>query len=231
MIKKRVIVKTLIGAAFMLLFLVLIVLLKTVDVAAIGPLDEKVGLSGINGRVYRQLGMNRAMYDVTEKLTVAAFISPAAFFVVALCQLIGKKSINKVDRDIIVFGMFMFVLLAIYMLFDSVLSVNSRPVLLDSGLEPSFPSSHTLLFGFIGPATVILLAKRIKNKPALIAAGVAIYAVTAFVIIGRLIAGVHWFTDIVGGILLSASLVFLFSAACDGFAAPVAEENNRKERN
>jgi undecaprenyl-diphosphatase len=34
-------------------------------------------------------------------------------------------------------------------------------------------------------------------------------------VFGRLICGVHWFTDIVGGILISVSLVTAFAAFLD----------------
>ena len=36
---------------------------------------------------------------------------------------------------------------------------------------------------------------------------------SAFMVIGRLVAGVHWLTDIVGSVLLSAGLYALYRAA------------------
>ena len=43
---------------------------------------------------------------------------------------------------------------------------------------------------------------------------VAILAFTAFMVVGRVLAGVHWITDIIGGALLSTGLVETYHAIC-----------------
>ena len=52
--------------------------------------------------------------------------------------------------------------------------------------------------------------KRIKNKNMRNLVIIVLSIFMAFMVIGRLVAGVHWFTDIIGGALLSSSLVMLY---------------------
>lgn len=62
------------------------------------------------------------------------------------------------------------------------------------------------------PAAIMQLESRIKNKVIGNIVAAIIIVFTAFMVIGRLISGVHWFTDIVGGALLSAGLVTMYRA-------------------
>ena len=48
---------------------------------------------------------------------------------------------------------------------------------------------------------------------------IALIALTAVLVVGRILSGVHWLTDIVGGVLLSAFLIALHQAADSQFSA------------
>ena len=106
-------------------------------------------------------------------------------------------------------GGFYILVISAYILFE-MLAVNYRPVLIDGYLEASYPSSTTLLVMCVMPASVMQLNTRIKNKNIRNIISVVIYAFMAFMVIGRFVSGVHWLTDIVGGIILSAGLVMLY---------------------
>lgn len=59
---------------------------------------------------------------------------------------------------------------------------------------------------------IVQFNARIKNNVLKRCVTYAITAFIAFMVIGRLISGVHWFTDIIGGALLSAGLVLMYRA-------------------
>jgi undecaprenyl-diphosphatase len=60
------------------------------------------------------------------------------------------------------------------------------------------------------PTAAMQLNGRIKNKLIRRGATSLIYAFTAFMVIARLISGVHWISDIIGGIILSVGLVLFY---------------------
>lgn len=67
-----------------------------------------------------------------------------------------------------------------------------------------------LLLALQNYEAVMQLNSRIRNTKMKRAFAFALIAFTAFMVIGRLISGVHWITDIIGGAILSAGLVMIY---------------------
>lgn len=192
-------------------FLLWTVAIQLFDVQAIGPQESTVGFATINQFVHNLTGVHIPLYIITDWMGLLPFMFVTGFGILGLFQWIKRKRLLKVDFDILVLGGFYFVVMAAYILFE-VFVVNYRPVLIDGILEPSYPSSTTTLVMCVMPTAIIQINSRIKNK---IFKGFVISAITAFIIfmvIGRLVSGVHWFTDIIGGALLSAGLVLMYRA-------------------
>ncbi len=204
-----------ITACLFLAFIIFTILVKCVDVQAIGPLGSTVGLASINEAVFKVFGVNQTMYDVTEILGYLTFIIIAFFAGLGAYQLIKGKSIKKVDYKILALGCFYVVVLLFYALFE-VIEINFRPVLIGGELEASYPSSHTMLSICVVSSAMIVLTETLNGKKAITITVVIVgYALIFTVVIGRLLSGVHWFSDVFGGILLSFALVMLFYTATE----------------
>ena len=205
--KKQLLVALCLLAAFVLWT----VLVCTVDVRRIGPLDSAVGLASLNGPVRDLVGVRMPLYTLTDWLGLVPIATALSFAILGLVQWIKRKGLLRVDRDILALGVFYIAVMAVYLLFETV-TVNTRPVLIDGRLETSYPSSTTLLTACVMPAAALQLRVRMRRGvPRLCLCG-GVYGFTAFMVIGRLLSGVHWFTDIVGGLLLSGGLVMLYAA-------------------
>ena len=195
-------------------FLVLIFLVKRVDVAAIGPEDTSIGLSHINGFIHEFFGINMVWYKLTELFGVLAILVVAVFACLGMIQLIKGKSIAKVDREILCLGGLYAVVLVTYAFFEKVI-VNYRPIIEEGAehVEASFPSSHTMLIVTIFGTLMYVLPKYLKNEKAVKVCKIVCLVIIALTVIGRLVCGVHWFTDILGGCLISLCYISLFSEA------------------
>ena len=195
-----------------LLVMILIVLVRFVDVRPIGPEGTSIGLSRLNGFFFRLSGVNILWYHITDWLGVAAILVAFLFAMAGFVQLIKRRSILKVDREILALGGLYIVVIGLYVLFEIVI-VNYRPIIMPDGTHPeaSFPSSHTMLVCVIMGSAIMLIGKYLKEKPLCRVLRGFYSAIIGMTVIGRLIAGVHWFTDIVGGILISIFLLSLFS--------------------
>ena len=186
-------------------------LICAVDVQAIGPEGTAVGFAAVNGYVHRLTGVHMTLYTITDWLGLVPIGAAMGFALLGLCQWIRRRSLLKVDRSILVLGGFYIAVMAAFLIFEQFI-VNYRPVLIEGRLEASYPSSTTLLVLCVMPTALMQFNARIRNAVfrRCIAAVIAVFS--AFMVIGRLISGVHWLTDIVGGALLSAGLVMIYRA-------------------
>lgn len=199
------------GAYFLIAFVLWTVLLRFVDVKQIGPQNSKVGLATINQFVHNLTGTNMTLYNITDWLGLAPIFFAMGFGVLGLLQWIKRKSLKKVDYSILVLGGFYIVVMAVYILFEYVV-INYRPTLINGILEVSYPSSTTLLVMCVMPTAIMQLKDRLENG---ILKKCIIWVIVLFIIFmvaGRIISGVHWITDIIGGVLLSIGLVTIYQA-------------------
>ena len=199
------------GIAAILLgaFVVWTAAVRLVDVQPIGPQGSAVGFATINGWVHSLAGVHMSLYTVTDWLGLVPIGVAMGFALLGLIQWIKRKHLRQVDYSIIVLGGFYLLVMAAYVLFEVVV-INYRPVLINGYLEASYPSSTTMLVLCVMPTTLMQLNARIKSQTLKRWVGFGITAFILFMVIGRLLSGVHWFTDIIGGALLSAGLVMLY---------------------
>ena len=150
-----------------------------------------------------------SIYTITDWLGLVPIVICMGFGVLGLIQWIRRRSIAKVDRDILLLGGYYILVILGYLIFEMI-PINYRPILIDGAMEASYPSSTTLLVLSVMPTLLFQVNRRAKSGSVRQITAVFVILFSAFMVIGRLVAGVHWLTDIVGAILLSAGLFSLY---------------------
>ncbi len=210
-----------IGCALMIVFILFTVLVKAVDtgktevkvVAADGTFatgeEISVGFSKLNIAASDALGYSGTWYKLSKYLGYVCILAGGALCLWAVWQAVSRRGIRNIDRDLSCFCLLMIAMLFFYLLFE-VLKLNWRPVILKEGLEASYPSTHTLLAVCAAGGAAIFLS-RLKIRRELRLAGIAVLCFVGFMtVLCRLLSGVHWVTDVLGGVILGASLLQLY---------------------
>ena len=212
------------GIWFLLASLLWTALIRSVDVQAAGPTGTKVGFAAFNLWFHKLTGVHMTLYTITDWLGLVPIAVCLGFGMVGFFQLIRRKSLLMVDPDIILLGVYYILVIIAYLVFEMV-PVNYRPILIGGVLEASYPSSTTLLVLSVMPTLKFQIDRRAEKPLIRNAAGVFAIMFSAFMVTGRLIAGVHWATDIIGAIFLSRGLFLLYRyAAC-------VTDRRREDRN
>ena len=197
-----------------LLFAGFTYLVMTYQVSPVGPDGTNIGFSGINVKFHELTGVNMMWYEITDYLGYLAIGVAALFALAGLVQMIKRKSLFKVDREIICLGVLFVIVIGLYVAFEKFV-INYRPIIMPGAEAPeaSYPSSHTMLIITVMGATMIILRKYMKKGFFRSLLRFICFAIILVTVGGRLYCGVHWLTDIIGGVLLSIALIELYDAA------------------
>ena len=201
-----------VGILLLAAFAVWTFLIQTVDVQQIGPRQSAVGFATVNGWFHRLTNVHWMLYTLTDWLGLVPIVVCLLFACVGLAQLVQRRSLLKVDLDILLLGVYYVLVIFAYLLFEMI-PLNYRPVLIEGILEASYPSSTTLLVLSVMPTLHFQAERRLKNSALRRCIRVLTVLFSVFMVVGRLLSGVHWLTDIVGAILLSGGLFLLYKAS------------------
>ena len=203
--------KLLLGLALLVAFIIWTVLVLTIDVQPWGQNGTNIGFATLNCWFHQLTGVHMGIYVITDWLGLVPIFVCMLFGCIGFVQLLQRRSLFKVDYDILILGIYYIVVILGYLVFEMI-PINYRPILIEGVMEVSYPSSTTLLVLSVMPTVIEQTGRRLQNAVVQRAIRIVVILFTSFMVIGRLISGVHWVTDIVGGVLLSAGLFFIYEA-------------------
>lgn len=205
---------------------------RLIDVAPIGPLGTLVGFSRINGPVADALPYRSGWYLLSEGLGICALGVVAAFAVLVLVRLVRCRRLSGIDRELWALGV-LYAITAFLYLFFEIAVVNARPVLLEGETTPaaSYPSSHTVLAIVVFCSAAVVLRRLVSRGRCRLPLQIALCLLAAVTVLARLLSGVYWLSDMIGGCLFGAALVCLFVGLKDRIfkKTPVTEAEKDTE--
>ena len=179
---------------------------KFYDYRSVGPLDSKVGFATLNERFHKYIGVHMSLYKITNILGIFLGIIALTFVVIGIIQLIKRKNLFKVDKEIWLMGFFYVAVILVFLLFEK-LKINYRPILDHGKLEASFPSTHVFITLCIGVSAMLVNKKYFKPYRLI---NILIGLLMSAIIVLRVISGVHWLTDIMGGLFIAGTLLYIY---------------------
>lgn len=199
------------GSTLVVVFAVWTALIQIVDVQPVGQNGTDIGFATFNCWFHRLTGVHMTIYNITDLLGIVPFLICMIFGTIGIVQLIKRRSLFKVDYDIIFLGIYYGIVIFSYIIFE-VIPINYRPILIEGIMEPSYPSSTTLLVLSVMPTLIEQMQRRLKNVKIKNSISIITVFFSAFMVLGRLVSGVHWFTDILGSVFLSTGLFCIYKA-------------------
>ncbi len=202
------------GIIIAILFIIWTLLIQTFDVQIAGETQTKIGFATLNVWFHNLTGVHMSIYTITDWLGLVPVSICLMFGLLGFIQVIKRKSISKVDSDIILLGIYYVIVIGGYLLFE-MMPINYRPILINGLAETSYPSSTTLLVLSVMPTLSYQGNRRLNNKSMRLFIQILTVGFSTFMVIGRMFSGVHWLTDIVGSVLFSWGLFYMYRGVVD----------------
>ena len=199
------------GIAFVVVFAIWTTLIQIIDVQPRGVNGTDIGFATVNSWFHKLTGVHMTVYVLTDWLGLVPVFVCMLFGCIGFIQLVKRRSLVKVDYDILLLGIYYIVVIAGYLIFE-VIPINYRPILIEGRVEASYPSSTTLLVLSVMPTLIFQVKCRVENEVVKKVICILTVLFIVFTVAGRLICGVHWLTDIVGSILLSVGLFWIYKS-------------------
>lgn len=200
------------GIIMMAAFALWTALIQIVDVQPVGQKGTNIGFASLNCWFHRLTGVHMAIYSVTDWLGLVPIFICMFFGGIGFVQLVKRRNLFKIDADIILLGIYYIIVILGYLIFEMI-PVNYRPILMEGFMEASYPSSTTLLVLSVMPTLSFQVNRRMKNPTIKNVINTVVALFSLFMVVGRIIAGVHWLTDIIGSIILSAGLYLIYKSS------------------
>ena len=200
------------GSIFIGVFIIWTVLIQMIDVQPLGVNGTNIGFSKINCWFHQFTGVHMEIYYITDWLGLVPVFICMIFGGIGFVQLMKRRSLLKVDFDIVFLGIYYVIVIFCYLIFEMI-PINYRPILIGELMEVSYPSSTTLLVLCVMPTLIEQVDRRLESVIFKKIIKAFVICFSALMVFGRLISGVHWLTDIVGSIMLSLGLFCIYKSS------------------
>ena len=218
----------LIPSLFLAVVIIWTALVKVIDVHYVGAAGS-LGFYALNTQVndFVQSLNTKTFKLITDVLMFAAIATCLPFAIVGLVQLIKRKDLKKVDSTIYVILAGYVAMVVMYFVFE-IVKINYSPLSTAEELKASYPSSHVLVYSVMMGMAVLGLLHFVKMHDDLKLLINIFYMFSTLAMAGlRLFSGQHYLTDIIGGVLLSYTILF----AINSLYRYLKNENKEKENN
>lgn len=213
-----------------LLFIGFTIMVKTINVGVIGPKNSQVGFANLNNLVKNGVGLSEVWDKISDVVMIFALVVAVICLSLAIIQVFKRKCVSKMDKQFLVLALCFGIAIVFYFIFELVV-VNYRPVLVEGVLEASFPSSHVLIICSILLCAMVVFASYFKNRTIKILVYATGIGLSGFAVIARVLSGLHWVTDIIGGLLLAVAISLSFYGLREVFSKKSNQENEELIKN
>lgn len=144
---------------------------------------------------------------ISDVILVTAFAILGALAMLGLIQLISRRSLKKVDHELLMFPIPLAIMAIVYVVFEKFLILNTRP---NGSGEPSFPSTHVMITATIFFMVAVVLPRYIKSKVLCAMFDIIMLILLVLVCTGRILANMHWPTDVAGGVVFASIFAAIY---------------------